>query len=103
MELPINWQLGGLNNFSGSVWFIKWSNVPPLKSRDYFTILQFKGVDYFSNVWINHKYIGEHEGYFQRFFLDVSKVIKFGKSNLLIVKVTSPKETPIKVWPEKKN
>ena len=102
MELPINWQLGGLNNFSGSVWFIKWFNVPQLKVKDYFTILQFNGVDYFSNVWINDKYIGEHEGYFQRFFLDVSKVIKFGKSNLLIVKVTSPKETPIKVWPDKK-
>ncbi|HVO75249.1 MAG TPA: hypothetical protein VMT35_14560, partial [Ignavibacteriaceae bacterium] len=23
MNIPANWQLGGLNNFNGSVWFIK--------------------------------------------------------------------------------
>ena len=31
MELPINWQLAGLNNFNGAVWFIKTLSLDSVK------------------------------------------------------------------------
>jgi len=99
MEIPINWQLAGLNNFSGTVWFIKSFDLPDTK--DSMHILKFRGVDYFTDVWLNEKYLGHHEGYFQTFYFNISQAIA-SKVNLLVVKVTSPKEEPEIVWPLKK-
>ncbi len=99
MLIPNNWQLGGLNNFSGAVWFIQ--SYDFADSTDSLNILKFNGVDYNADVWLNQKYIGHHEGYFQQFYFDISTSIKNG-NNLLIVKVSSPKEEPKTVWPLKK-
>ncbi|HVO73227.1 MAG TPA: glycoside hydrolase family 2 TIM barrel-domain containing protein, partial [Ignavibacteriaceae bacterium] len=61
----------------------------------------FKGADYFTEVWLNDKFLGKHEGYFQPFFFDVTESLNESFS-LLIVKVTSPLEDPGKTWPHKK-
>ncbi|MGE5498015.1 MAG: glycoside hydrolase family 2 protein, partial [Syntrophothermus sp.] len=99
MNIPVNWELAGLNDFSGTVWFIRkfdlQSDAPGLKT------LVFNGVDYFTEIWINNVYAGRHEGYFQKFHFDVTENIKT-KDNLLIVKVSSPKEEPGTVWPDRK-
>jgi beta-mannosidase len=102
MSAPTNWQLAGLNNYSGVVWFIKEFNAKNLRNIDGYKILHFKGVDYFTDTWLNWKYLGHHEGYFQpfKFILD-EKIFCSGK-NILIVKVDSPKEEPGTVWPDKK-
>jgi beta-mannosidase len=97
--IPVNWELAGLHNFSGSVWFIKSFSVKEDTSK--LSILEFKGIDYFADVFLNASYLGNHEGYFQPFYFDVSNVLK-EKNNHLIVKVTSPFEEPGKVWPLKK-
>lgn len=108
MKIPTNWQLAGLNNFSGTVWFIKTfllSNIPPAKVKildNELTILKFFGVDYFADVWLNSKFVGHHEGYFQSFYFDVTNAINLDSKNVLIVKVYSPLEEPGKVWPNKK-
>ncbi len=100
MNIPINWQLAGLNNFNGSVWYINKFAVNSLQLASKLKMLQFKGVDYFADVWLNGMFIGCHEGYFQNFDFDVSQLLQ--KENLLIVKVTSPMEEPKTVWPLKK-
>ncbi len=100
MKIPSNWQLQNLNNFSGSVWFFKEFKLQDSKSKLF--ILEFNGVDYFTDVWLNKKYLGNHEGYFQKFYFDASKVINTNGKNYLIVKVNSPKEEPRTVWPFKK-
>ncbi len=102
MNIPINWQLAGLNNFTGPVWFIKKFNVNRHLSEKNLTILLFNGIDYFANVWFNDKYLGMHEGYFQPFYYDVSELINDSEENMLVVKVASPLEEPEKVWPHKK-
>lgn len=99
MKIPINWQLGGLDNYSGSVWFIKKFEIYD-RTFDA-SVLEFLGVDYFSDVWLNDQYLGNHEGYFQRFFFDVTEKIIEGE-NLLIVRVTSPKEDVEHTWPHRK-
>jgi beta-mannosidase len=102
MSVPTNWQIGGLNNYSGIVWFTKEFDAKNLRNIDGYKTLHFNGVDYFADVWLNWKYLGHHEGYFQpfKFVLD-EKNFSVG-INLLIVKVDSPKEEPGTVWPDKK-
>ena len=100
MDIPNNWQLAGLHNFNGAVWFIKKYSVENYPFVVKYSVIDFKGIDYFSDVWLNGKFIGRHEGYFQSFSYDVSRFIQ--KENLLIVKVTSPFEEPGSVWPLKK-
>ncbi len=100
MSIPVNWQLAGLNNFNGSIWFIKEFSVNASQFTDKLNVVEFKGIDYFSDVWLNGKFLGGHEGYFQSFNCDVSRLLS--ADNLLIVKVTSPFEEPKTVWPLKK-
>lgn len=100
MSIPNNWQLAGFNNFNGSIWFIKEFSVNGSQFTNKLNVVEFKGIDYFSDVWLNGKFLGRHEGYFQSFNYDVSQFLK--EDNLLILKVTSPFEEPGTVWPLKK-
>ena len=102
MNIPINWQLAGLNNFNGAVWFFKSFKINKNQNEKKLRILQFNGVDYFADAWLNDTYLGNHEGYFQPFYFDVSDLIETSQENLLVVKVISPLEEPKKVWPVKK-
>ena len=52
--------------------------------------LEFEGVDYFSTVWLNGEKLGDHEGAYTSFSYDVSRKLKYGADNLLVVKVTCP-------------
>ena len=97
MSVPSNWELQGLHNFNGSVWFLKEFESC---NNDGLNILKFSGIDYFADVWFNDTYLGKHEGYFQPFFFDISGIYK--NKNQLIVRVTSPFEEPVKEWPLKK-
>lgn len=100
MKIPANWQLAGLDNYSGSIWFYK--NFIFEKDSHNLQLLEFNGVDYFCDVWLNDNYIGHHEGYFQKFSFDVSDSVREEGKNDLIVKVNSPFEEPGAVWPNKK-
>jgi len=102
MKIPTNWQLAGLNNFSGTVWFIKTFSLKEKILDNELAILKFFGVDYFADVWLNSKFLGHHEGYFQSFYFDVTNAIDLYSKNVLIVEVNSPLEEPGKVWPDKK-
>ncbi len=99
IKIPTNWELTGLHNFSGSIWFTKTFN--PKFSSNKLNILEFKGVDYFADVWLDNNYLGNHEGYFQSFYFDVSDLLNKKGENFLVVKVNSPLEEPKKVWPLK--
>ena len=99
MEIPSNWQLQGLDNYSGSVWFVKRFNENDSDTN--IKVLEFFGVDYIADVWLNGQYLGSHEGYFQKFIFDVSEIL-LPEDNVLVVKVNSPYEKPGDVWPLKK-
>ena len=64
--------------------------------------LDFRGVDYFADAWINGYYLGSHEGFFSNFSFDASRWIRAGE-NLLVVRVESPKDANVKVGPVAKN
>jgi beta-galactosidase/beta-glucuronidase len=61
IKIPSNWQVAGIDDYSGTIWFKKEFSSTELKG-DEDAILRFEGVDYFAKVWLNGKYLGEHEG-----------------------------------------
>ena len=107
MKVPSNWEVAGLKDYSGDVWFKK--ELPKIDvADDEDVILEFKGVDYFADVWLSGNYLGHHEGYFQPFSFDITKVIHRNaiakQNNVLVVKVSAPAEkTGRKAWPHLKS
>jgi hypothetical protein len=94
MHLPQNWFLGGLDHH-GAVWFRREFNY---RSKDKHDRIEFEGVDYSAEVYLNGNPVGRHTGYFEPFRFDITKVLKKGK-NLLAVHVDSPYEQPgVKGW-----
>lgn len=100
MRVPSNWHLAGLPDFQGRVAFRQRFTVSPdLPTKPVW--LCFAGVDYFAQVSLNGQPLGEHEGYFEPFEIEVTGLLKKG-SNLLEVIVNAPREEPKEVWFEHK-
>ncbi|WP_018133520.1 glycoside hydrolase family 2 protein [Effusibacillus pohliae] len=100
MTIPQNWELAGVHNFAGRIEFVKHFSASPEQFEGKMVFLRFDGVDYFAKVYLNDRYIGEHEGYFQPFEFDVSGLLK--EDNVVKVIVDSPMEDPEEVWPDNK-
>ncbi len=92
LKVPANWFLEGLN-VGGTVWYRRRFEAPS-SSAGTVASLEFAGVDYTADVWLNGIYLGHHEGYFAPFSFVVGNAVKPGASNLLAVRVDSPYETP---------
>ena len=101
MDVPINWQLHGLDSFHGKVRFTRSFFFDGLQPGEDSVWLNFKGVDYYAKVWVNNVLVGEHEGYFQPFSFNITSLIKTGE-NLITVDVTDLLEEPGTVWPDHK-
>jgi len=99
MMLPSNWQIEGLQNYNGTVWFRKSVSLSG-KGFDGL-ILELKGVDYFCDVYANGVLLSQHEGYFQTFYVPIPIALA-GTEVEIILKVTSPWEDPETHWPLKK-
>jgi len=91
MNIPSNWYIEGLN-YHGVVWYRHPFTVPE-DWKNKFVRIWFGGVDYFADVWVNGTYLGRHEGYSAPFSYALSKKVKLGTDNLLVVRVDSPLET----------
>jgi beta-mannosidase len=99
INVPNNWYLEG-QNIHGKAWYRKSFAINESIIGRYIR-LNFQGVDYAADVWLNGKYLGHHEGYFQPFDFDVSKKIRKGENNLMVL-VDSPIEDPTNAWSLKK-
>ncbi|MCK5830170.1 MAG: beta galactosidase jelly roll domain-containing protein [Methylococcales bacterium] len=96
IRVPANWYLEG-HDINGVAWYKKHFNVPHSHKNKRFS-LNFGGIDYSADIWLNGKYIGFHEGYFQPFTFDVTDTILLDQDNVLTVKVNSPLEAAGKDW-----
>src|SRR5204863_7494923 len=81
-------------NTGGQVWYRRRFQAPPQGTEAVVASLEFAGVDYTADVWLNGAYLGHHEGYFEPFALAAGGALKPGAENLLAVRVDSPYETP---------
>ena len=91
MHIPQNWFLAGVEHH-GPAWFRRTFHYAPSSPQLHQT-LQFDGVDYFADVYLNGRLIGKHSGYFEPFSCDVTGIIRSG-INVLAVRVDSPYEAP---------
>jgi hypothetical protein len=53
-------------------------------------LLNFDAVDFECRVWLNGELLGEHKGGYDRFTFDISRAIKDGKLQQLLLAVTDP-------------
>ncbi|WP_374713208.1 sugar-binding domain-containing protein [Symbiobacterium terraclitae] len=60
--------------------------------------LHFGAVDYLAEVWIDGRYVGDHEGGFLPFWFDITRYVAFGREHRLTVRVTDPGGA---AWPER--
>lgn len=95
LRVPANWYSAGYDH-QGALWYRHQFTLHGL-SPDAMATLVFDGVDYFAEVALNGKTLARHEGYFQRFPVDISGAIR--RHNQLAVRVDSPYEDPQKIWP----
>ncbi len=57
--------------------------------------LEFNGINYYANIWLNGKKIANSDttkGSFRRFVINISDLAKFGNKNVLAVEVIPPKK-----------
>ena len=47
--------------------------------------LRFDGVDYLADIWLNGQWLVQHEGQFTPFELEVSRWLRYGTENVLVV------------------
>jgi beta-mannosidase len=92
MRVPSNWFVEG-HDLTGSVW-LRTTFEMPLDPGGRLITLNFEGVDYSCDVWLNGKHLGAHEGYFEPFQFDVSDSVHALGPNVLAVRVNSPDEEP---------
>ncbi|MFS0821661.1 glycoside hydrolase family 2 protein [Bacillus sp. 1P02SD] len=78
-------------NYCGTAWYEKEFTLDNIEnSKKIF--LCFEAVDFQARVWINDRYIGEHEGGFTPFEFDITETLQINQVNRLTVRVYDPED-----------
>ena len=93
ITVPSPWQAEArFRHHVGTAWYRHTIEIPPeWFSPDCLIFLGFGAVDYFAEVWLNDVNVGEHEGGYLPFELDVTEAARPGE-NTLTVRVDDPLE-----------
>ncbi|MGH9940948.1 MAG: sugar-binding domain-containing protein, partial [Pyrinomonadaceae bacterium] len=86
--LSWNAQFADLRDYMGVAWYRMEFDAPQLTAGRR-AILRFGAVDYFAEVFVNGQRVGEHEGGYTPFQLDVTDKLRPG-ANELLVRVVDP-------------
>ncbi|HEY0099774.1 MAG TPA: hypothetical protein VGB76_12575, partial [Pyrinomonadaceae bacterium] len=86
--LSWNAQFADLRDYMGVGWYRTSLDVPELKEGRR-ALLRFGAVDYFSEVYVNGRQVGTHEGGYTPFEFDVTQAVRAGR-NELVVRVVDP-------------
>ena len=105
--VPGSWneQFLDTRDYLGSAWYFKKFYVSS-SWKEKLVWLRIGAANYYSKVWINGEFIGEHEGGYLPFQFEISKKIKFEQENLLSIKVDnelSPERVPPGNIPEEEH
>ena len=93
IAVPSPWQADArFRDHIGTAWYQRRLDIPAeWLEADRVIILGFGAVDYFAEVWLNDVKVGEHEGGYLPFELDITKAAHAG-TNTLTVRVDDPLE-----------
>lgn len=98
--VPFPWEskLSGIQrpDYKGIAWY-RCNFVVPRDWKGKRIWVCFGAVDWHATVWLNGEKVGEHEGGYNEFRIDVTDKVRFGEPNLLVVRVAdfTDHETPI--------
>ncbi len=94
ITVPSPWQADArFRDYTGMAWYELKFNIPnEWINKNRVIILGFGAVDYFARVWLNEIKVGEHEGGYLPFELDITQAAHAG-TNILTVRVDDPLET----------
>ncbi len=84
LKVPEFFELQIEKEFDGWVWYFNEFSFTNLNKEKTLAIF-FEGVDDDASVWINGKFVGEHKGYSERFYFDVSNFIQEGKNFIVVI------------------
>lgn len=87
-----NLELINPEDFQVSWWYRTEFLLPSYPGRNT-VLLEFDGINYRANIWLNGQKIGDASeifGAFRRFRLDITRVAKIGEKNVLAVEVIPP-------------
>ncbi len=87
--LSWNAQFDDLRDYAGVAWY-KARFVAPQFSQPRRALLHFGAVDYFSEVFVNGKSVGQHEGGYTPFTFDVTENVRPGMNQILVRVVDPP-------------
>ncbi|ACL70804.1 glycoside hydrolase family 2 protein [Halothermothrix orenii] len=91
VKVPGAWQTYNkeMVTYTGYAWYSREFNINEAIHEFKRFFLKFEAVDYVSDVWINGKYLGSHEGGYTPFDFEVTEHLKEG-DNLIVVRVFDP-------------
>jgi hypothetical protein len=95
IRVPGPWQaqFDDLRDYSGMAWYRREFTLPAATGTDAVDaveILHFGAVDYHAVVWVNGQLVGEHEGGYLPFELNVTAAVRREGPNTLVVRVVDP-------------
>lgn len=94
VPFPIESHLSGVNyslESSDVLWYRRQINVPD-SWRGQRIKLHFGAVDWETRVWVNGREIGTHRGGYDEFTFDVTRALRWGGANELLIAVKDPTE-----------
>jgi len=92
IRVPSCWEAAfeDLVDYDGIAWYWRQFTVPKaLREAGRHMFLRFEAVDYAARVWVNGRLVGEHEGGYSPFELDITDALQEGQ-NLVTVRVVDP-------------
>lgn len=72
------------------VWYRKKFTVDSSWQNKKYITLQFQGVNYIADVWLNQKHIGYHEGGYTPFVFNVTENLKYSDTNVIAIRIDNP-------------
>ena len=74
------------DRYTDGAWYRRHFTVPADAAGKYVKLM-FEAANYFTDVWVNGKWIGCHEGGYTPFAFDVSQALNYGQDNIIAVRV----------------
>lgn len=102
VKVPHTWNARDMqtemNNYYAGEAYYKKEYTPAAELNGKRVFLRFQGVGSVAEVYVNKTYAGNHKGAFSAFAIEISKLLKYGEPNEILVKVdNSPRPDVIPV------
>lgn len=91
VKIPHTWNAKDMqtemNNYYAGEAYYKKEYTPAADLKDKRVFLRFQGVGSVAEIYVNKTYAGNHKGAYSAFAIEISKLLKYGEPNEILVKV----------------